>query len=381
MTAPTPPDPPFVPGLDLARALYEEAVRPILAQTRPGLCHAAALIGAGSEVLGLDTARSADHDWGPRLQLFLAPDDARRHGPDLHRLFAERLPAQVRGWSTHYRRTGDPHDPVSHLAPADGPVDHRVTVHDLPGWLADRLGPPAAAWAGAAPSAAGPSATDWLALPQQRLAEVTGGAVLHDGPGTLTAARARLRWYPDQVWRHLLACQWQRLAQEEAFVGRCAETGDELGAAVTTARLVRDLMRLTFLMSRRYAPYGKWLGSAFARLDAAPALAPALRAALAAPDPAAREHHLCDAYEAAARLHNALALTEPLDPSRRRYHGRPYLVLHADRFARALQRTVTEPELRHRPLTGSVDQWADSTDLLAHPDAVRATVTALGPSD
>ncbi len=376
MTAPAPPDPPFVPGLDLARALYEEAVRPILAATHPGLPYAAARIGPGSEVLGFDSARSTDHDWGPRLQLFLAPDDARRHGPALHRLLAERLPARVRGWSTHYRSSDDPDDPVSHLAPADGPVDHRVTVHDLPGWLAERLGPPAAAW-----SATAPSATDWLALPQQRLAEFTGGAVLHDGPGTLTATRARLRWYPDQVWRHLLACQWQRIAQEEAFVGRCAEAGDDLGAAVTTARLARDLMRLALLMGRRYAPYGKWLGSAFARLDTDPALAPALRAALAAPDPAARARHLADAYEAAARAHNALGLTEPLDPVRRHYYSRPYPVLHAGRFARALQRTVTDPQLRDRPLTGAVDQWADSTDLLARPGAVRAAVDTLTGED
>ncbi|WP_051731832.1 DUF4037 domain-containing protein [Kitasatospora phosalacinea] len=370
-----PPEPPFLPGLDLSRALYEEAVRPLLASAHPGLRYAAARIGAGSEVLGFDTARSTDHDWGPRLQLFLAPADARRHGRAVHDLLAARLPGEIRGWSTHYRGTGNPDDPVSHLepAPADGPVDHRVTVGDLPGWLAERLGPPAAAWADAAP---GP--LDWLALPQQRLAEFTGGAVFHDGLGTFTAARERLRWYPDQVWRHLLACQWQRIAQEEAFAGRCAEAGDDLGGALVTAHLVRDLMRLAFLMGRRYAPYDKWFGSAFARLETAPALAPALRAALAAPDPRARERHLCEAYEAAARAHNALGLTEPLDPARRRYYGRPYLVLHADRFARALQRTVTEPRLRDRPLTGAVDQWADSTDLLAHPRAVRAAVDAVG---
>ncbi|HWD74857.1 MAG TPA: DUF4037 domain-containing protein, partial [Solirubrobacteraceae bacterium] len=47
--------------------------------------------------------------------------------------------------------------------------------------------------------------------------------------------------------------------------GRCAEAGDELGSAVVTARLARDLMRLCLLMRRRYPPYSKWLGTAFAR--------------------------------------------------------------------------------------------------------------------
>ncbi|TDC71161.1 HtaA domain-containing protein, partial [Streptomyces hainanensis] len=40
--------------------LYEEAVRPLLDEHLPGLPYAAARIGPGSEVLGFDTARSAD---------------------------------------------------------------------------------------------------------------------------------------------------------------------------------------------------------------------------------------------------------------------------------------------------------------------------------
>ena len=63
--------PPFIPGIELARAFHAEIVAPLLAgQPEP---YAAALLGPGSEVLGFDSARSADHDWGPRLQVFLAP--------------------------------------------------------------------------------------------------------------------------------------------------------------------------------------------------------------------------------------------------------------------------------------------------------------------
>ncbi len=56
--------PPFLPGLDLCRIFYLEAVRPLLEQAYPGLPHAAARLGPGSEVLGFDTERSVDHDWG-----------------------------------------------------------------------------------------------------------------------------------------------------------------------------------------------------------------------------------------------------------------------------------------------------------------------------
>ncbi|WP_055586125.1 DUF4037 domain-containing protein [Peterkaempfera griseoplana] len=359
----------FLPGLELSRILYEEAVRPILEEALPGLRHAAARVGSGSEVLGFDTPRSADHEWGPRLEVFLTASDHARHGSDLHGLLAERLPKEIRGWPTHFRESGDPLDPVGLMERSDGPVNHRVAILDLDRWLAGQLGLPAAD--------ATPSSRAWLAMPQQRLAEVTGGAVYHDGLGTLTAVRQRLQWYPEQVWRYLLACQWQRISQEEAFVGRCAEVGDDLGSAVVAARLVRDLMRLCLLLERRYAPYGKWLGTAFSRLPAAERLTPALRGALTATGHPEREAHLCTAYEAVAALQNASGLIPPLDPGRRPYHARPFLVLHAERFAQALARTVTDPELAGLPLVGGVDQWADSTDLLGQPRAVQAAVHAL----
>ncbi|MFI7337529.1 DUF4037 domain-containing protein [Streptomyces sp. NPDC050085] len=352
--------PAFLPGLELSRILYEEGVRPVLADAFPGLDYAAARVGSGSEVLGLDTPRSADHEWGPRLNLFLADADADAAvdalADEIHDVLARRLPKHVRGWSTHFRRdTGNPLDPVSgHMTRTQGPVDHRVSVDGAGAWLKRQVGDENAEL----------SPAQWLALPQQRLVEVTAGAVFRDDAGTLTAARARLAWYPDEVWRYLLACQWQRLSQEEAFVGRCAEVGDDLGSAVVAARLVRDLMRLCLLLSRTYAPYSKWLGSVFARLPIAERLTPSLRGALAATHYADRERHLCDAYETVARLQNDSGLAEPVDPARRPYHGRPFQVLHAERFAQALARTLTDPALRDRPLTGAVDQWADSTDYL-----------------
>src|SRR5918911_300124 len=71
----SPASPVFIPGLELSSALYTEVVAPILAEVYPNLRHSAALIGYGSEVLGYDTARSTDHEWGPRLLLFVAEDD------------------------------------------------------------------------------------------------------------------------------------------------------------------------------------------------------------------------------------------------------------------------------------------------------------------
>jgi hypothetical protein len=343
----------FIPGLQLAEAFYDEAVRPLLDQAFPRLPYAAALLGAGSEVLGYDTERSTDHDWGPRLLILLSGG-----GPDeVTAKLARRLPPAFRGYPTAFPVTREP----------GGQARHRVEVADVATWLAGQLGfdprPPIAA-------------ADWLTVPTQRLAEITAGTVFHDGPGELSQARARLAWYPRDVWRYVLARQWQRIAQEEAFPGRCAEVGDELGSAVVTARLARDLMRLGLLMGRRYPPYSKWLGTAFARLPDAPALAPHLAAAIAATNWPARERHLGQAYRAAAGLHNGLGLTPALSTRTRRYYNRPYRVINAGRFSEALLDAIADPQVRQLPGVGAVDEFIDSTDALGHIGLLRAAIAA-----
>jgi hypothetical protein len=50
------------------------------------------------------------------------------------------------------------------------------------------------------------------------------GAVFHDGLDTLHQVRAGLQWYPHDLWRYVLACQWRRVAQEEGFVAAAARS-------------------------------------------------------------------------------------------------------------------------------------------------------------
>lgn len=330
----------FLPGLELSERFYREAVEPLVRARFGEVPHSAARIGAGSEVLGFDTERSADHEWGPRLQLFLDPDDTR--ADDIRTALAEHLPKTFLGYPTHFAETED--EGVGRMALTDGPVRHRVDVTDAGTWFDRQLG---------FDPRGGVTVRDWLSAPTQRLAETTAGAVFHDGLGVLTAAREALRWYPDDVWRHVLACQWSRIAEEEAFVGRCGEVGDELGSAVVAARIVRDLMRLRLLVDRRYPPYGKWLGSAFARYTD---LVPVLRAVLASTDWHSREDHLATAYEHVAAACNSLGLAATVDPTTRPYHSRPFRVLRADRFTSALRAAVTDPAVAALPLTGTVDQ-------------------------
>ena len=197
------------------------------------------------------------------------------------------------------------------------------------------------------------------------------GSVFADPGGHLSTLRAALDWYPDQIWRWLLACQWHRLAQEEAFVARTAEIGDMTGSVVTANRQVRDLMRLALLQQRRYAPYQKWLGTAFAELpdhdDLAHQLAGAARGDQGA---------LGAAYLAVAARHNTGELTGPVHAGLGDYHDRPARVVMADRFSDALRATVTDPRLTGLPLIGSVDQIVDNVDILDDPTLFRR-LTAL----
>ncbi|MFG1603474.1 DUF4037 domain-containing protein [Actinoplanes sp. NPDC049265] len=322
----------FEPGLALCGAFYREVVRPLLDQP-----HTAALIGPGSEVLGFDSPRSTDHDWGPRLQLFVAPELA----GEISAMLGRRLPASFRGYPVRF--------PATH-----GTDGHQVWAGPLAEWCAQRLGFDATR---------GVTDADWLATPTQRLAETTAGAVYHDGDGELTALRDRLAWYPEHLWRIVLAAQWTRIAQEEAFVGRTAEAGDELGSRVVAARLARDVMRLCLLLERRYPPYSKWLGSAFAALPDITATAAALRTAVGAGDAALRQEALCTAYELTGHRQNRLGLAPAVDTTRRMYHDRPYPVIDAGRFAAALHPGWTP---------GAVDTYVDSTDVLARPALTRA---------
>lgn len=350
----------FVPGLQLAGRFYQQAVAPILAQNWPSLRYSAALIGDGSEVLGFDSPRSMDHDWGPRLYLFLAPEDFRLAAAICPALETA-LPAEFAGFSVAFADK-DRCQGFSAEQGSCGSVRHGVEFFTLASYFRKAL---------SLNLDADLTVRDWLVLPENLLCGVTAGEVFHDGLG-LGDIRARLAYYPHDVWLHLMAAQWTRIAQEEAFVGRCHEVGDSLGAKLILARLIRELMRLSFLQARRYAPYAKWFGSAFAALASAPVLLPLLQAALAAKQPVVCEEALCAALREVARRHNQLALTEPLEIEPSLYHDRPYLVIHGERFAAALKARIQNPELRALEYDiGSISQFVDSTYVLTSPALCR----------
>ncbi|MEU0096322.1 DUF4037 domain-containing protein [Kribbella sp. NPDC006257] len=323
----------FVSARTLSAGFHDDVVRRVLG----GIPYAAGLLGWGSDVLGYDTERSTDHGWGPRLHVLVDEDQV----SDVTKLIEAHLPTQYEGYDVRFG--WDTQEPV-----------HHITVKTVGGWLEDQVGRDVSD---------GMSTEDWLITPQQQLLGVVAGPVYADD-GRLAKIRDALAWYPDDVWHWLLACQWKRIAEEESFVQRTSEVGDELGSRIVAARLARDLIRLALLMARTYAPYTKWLGTAFARLPHHDGLHNDLSDATSAQTHEQREKALTAAYEKVARRHNELGITEYVDPAPRQYHDRPAMVLQAGRFAEACLTKVGDPWLRGLELVGSIDQFADNTDLL-----------------
>jgi Domain of unknown function (DUF4037) len=343
MTAPHVTDP-NLRGAELARRFFTDVVQPLLSQRLPGLRYAAARLGSGSDVLGLDDGMSRDHDWGCRLTLLVDEDD-RDQVPQISRLLEEGLPERFGEFPVRFRVTWDP------------AVSHNVEVATVAGFAASRLG---------VDPTRGLSALDWLTVTGQSVLEVTAGPVFTDRTRTLAAVRTLLAWYPPDVERYVLAAGWQRLCQLLPMMGRTAEAGDELGSRLLSAGLAGDLLWLAFALSRRWAPYAKWRGTVFRSLPVAARLGPLLADATAAPGWRERE--------------NALAAACEMLLDRQREQGQPTpasaVIPFWDRPYRTVDQAVpqqlldgiTEPDvLRLPPLVGAIEQWADSTDVLSSP--------------
>lgn len=353
--------PDFIPGLQLSGLFFHEAVKPFLDARFPALRYSAALLGAGSEVLGFDTPMSTDHGWGPRLMLFLSEDDHAAYSESISHMLRDHLPHNFRGYPTSFTPP-DPADNGTQLLQNtdSGLVNHRVNVLTLRGFVRALL---------AFDITQTTEPADWLTFPQQTLRSLTAGAVYHDDIG-LQSVRNSFAYYPRDVWLYLLAAGWMRISQEEHLMGRAGFVEDEIGSALIAARLVRDIMTLCFMMEKQYAPYPKWFGTAFMKLACSPALAPVLRQAQTAERWQAREELLATAYETIATMHNALGITEPLPARVSNFHNRPFRVIHGERFADALCARITDPAVQRiatRPLIGGIDQFSDSTDLRSDP--------------
>lgn len=344
----------FIKGAELCESFFYDIARPILEEQFSGLRYSAGLIGWGSDVLGYDDALSTDHMWGPRFQLFLTQEDLQNHKDGISRAFAERFPYQYQGYSTHFGPPDQYDNGTRIRQPLDtGPVDPLVDYHTLDSYFLSILG---------CKPFEGITTAQWLTFSEYSLLGLSSGRVYRDDLG-LKPILEKISYYPRDIWLWMMASQWKMLAEEEPFAGRCGFSGDETGSRLVAARQVQRLMRLGFLMEKRYAPYSKWFGTAYKELAVAPLMLPLLENVLKAATWKERDELLAAAYTIMAERHNALGVTEPLDTDSRNFFNRPFHVLSAERLAKALIGRIQDPVLCSLPLIGTVTQFTDSVTL------------------
>lgn len=339
----------FMSGIEINELFYKEVVAPVLKLNFQNLPYSAALIGWGSDVLGYDDSQSADHNWGLRLQIFLAQDDANKYSRLVNSVLDEQLPPEFHGYPVAFDIVVD-EDQRSKARS----LKHNIDLETIESFFTRYLG--------CSPYEK-TTAADWLTFSEHKLLAVTSGRVFHDGLGELETTRRKFSYYPNEVWLYILAAQWEKIFEEQAFVGRTGYVGDDLGSRIIAARQIKNLMHLCFMMERKYAPYSKWFGTAFSRLDCSPKLSPIFQEVLQANDWNQRQLGLAKAYEVVAQMHNKLNITIPLREKASQYYNRPYLVVGDERYKEELMNAVTSEEIKNIPHHfGSVNQLIDSGD-------------------
>jgi len=286
----------FVPSLELSRMLYEEEIKPLMETRFPDVKYAAASLGMCSETLGLDDAVSMDHMWGPRVTLFLSEGDQAHHGEELAQNFRHQLPKTFKGF------------PMAWLKPG---VDVQDTTKEALYTVRTTTVDRTLSFCGGA-NALPLQDVDWLKVSEQHLLEFTAGVVYHDDTGELTKARQMLGYYPDDVLRFLLMGEWSAVGGDWFPIGRIGSRGDKLGLRIQTTQIVKHLMDIAFMVSRKYYTYKKWFGMLFKRLPIASALEPVLLDLLAEDDWQRVEEQMGEAANILLRQQNELGLAPPI---------------------------------------------------------------------
>ena len=344
----------FISGMELSERFFKEEVYKILKTNHKKIKYSAGLIGRGSEVLGFDTKRSQDHDWGPRVIIFLEEEDYQKKDK-IQKSLVENLPKTFLGYSTHFKEVDENGVRVMSKLKKGDQINHGVSIYTTKKFFNDYLG-------------INPyeelTALDWLILSEQKLRTIKSGKIFYDKLG-LEKIQKKLTYYPKDVWLYLLMSEWTKIGQEESFMGRCGEVKDELGSRIIATRLVQSIMNLMFMMEKEYIPYSKWYGKAFSRLTNTKKISKLLQKILTADKWKTREKVLSKAYKIIGDEHNKLKITKKLSTRVKEFHDRPYLVIDGERFAEEIRKQMEDESLlKIKTAIGSVNQITKTVDIL-----------------
>ncbi len=337
----------FIKGLDLCEGFFNTYAKNIIECNFPNLKYTAGLIGYGSDVLGYDDVVSTDHMWGPRFYLFLSEKDIDLKD-DIFQSLSENLPYTYEGYSVNFTEP-DPNDcGVQHPQfITEGKVNPLVFIQTFDDYLTEQLG---------TSDLDNINPFEWLAFSEHRLLSLVSGKLFVDD---LNCAEkiSKIKYYPEDVKLYMIASCWNLVSSEQAFVKRCGECGDEIGSQIICSRIAERLMRLCFLYKDTYAPYSKWFGTAFTKLDVDEKIKDTIQGALFAKDLKGREEKLVEAQAMVANMHNESNLTDYVDYKIKSYFGRDIKVIFADKFVDATVKELKNTAFENTPLIGTLSQF------------------------
>ena len=220
-------------GLELSHEYYVNCCRPVLERELGADARliAAGLVGEGSDCFGYDDETSRDHDWGPRVCLWLPDGELERlRGPA--QIAFSHFPTEYRGYTA-----------------VRGPAG-RTGVFGTGRFYEMLTGLPHA-----------PETNEqWLSVPEPRFAAAVNGEVFFDGTGEFTSVRnALLAYYPEDVrLRRLAECAALAAQTGQYNLTRCRLRGEDAAAGVIKGRFAEAAVQMAFLLGKRFRPFYKW---------------------------------------------------------------------------------------------------------------------------
>jgi len=224
-------------GLELARRFFTDVAFPAFKEQAPLTLGSMAfgLAGPGSECYGFDDEISRDHDWGPRVciwipeDLYLEQEERLQHIYDrLEEVFLGYGPGRL--LDTRVRRDGvmsTAHFYRTYLGTDSPPVTIR----------------------------------DWLLLPEEALSLCTNGKVFLDPLGSFTGMRrALLAYFPRDLWLKKIASRCRAIGEHGQYnLWRTLQRGESIAFHYHKACFARETAALVFLLARTYRPFAKWI--------------------------------------------------------------------------------------------------------------------------
>ena len=345
-------------GLDLCRRYFHECVKPVIEEKYPRIndFYSCALIGSCSDVLENDDEYSCDHEWGPRLLIFI--DEKHRHAiSELKLILNKNIPFEFLGFCTRFvfdNETGHVRVP-SHTH--EGFVNIDFYTYDE--YINDFLG------------TLSPSCDlDWLSVPENKLLEITSGEIFYDGNNVLHEKLKIFKaYYPPDVWKYRLAYLWQNIGWNIDIIGLCSKRGDIISEKIAVYKTILPMIKIISAYNRKYSPsYGKWIGKEFYKL---PKLADETGFLIEESLKTDDADKIISSLEIIVRkitaFHNTYQeLPEINIEKSTSIFSRGFWNIDCQKIADTIYNSV-EGELKNMPLHGALDQFVTNEDFLISP--------------